>query len=73
MTQLRWKCSNNKDAIALHVILEYLQVLTNDDLLEVSTQQRDVSAKQVERLNILNDEGSISPSQLYDLKGQYAQ
>ena len=63
----------NKDAIALNVILEYLQVLTNQDLVEVSTQQREVSAKQVERLNILNDEGAIPPSQLYDLKGQYAQ
>ena len=63
---------NIKDATALSVILEYLQVLTNEDLLSASQQQSDVSAKQVERLNILNDEGSISPSQLYDLKGEYA-
>ena len=35
-------------------------------------QQRDVSEKQVERLNILNQAGSISPSLFYDLKGEYA-
>ena len=69
----KMEVQQNKDDIALQVILEYLQVLTNQDLVEVSTQQRDVSAKQVERLNILNDEGAIPPSQLYDLKGQYAQ
>jgi outer membrane protein len=61
-----------KDAIALNVILEYLQVLTNTDLMEASAAQRDVSGKQVERLEILNQEGAIPPSQLYDLKGQYA-
>ncbi len=68
----KFELQNQKDFIALNVILEYLQVLTNEDLLSVSIQQADVSAKQVERLNILNQEGSISPSQLYDLKGEYA-
>jgi len=67
-----FEVQNTKDAIALQVILQYLQVLTNEDLLAVSKQQSDVSAKQVERLNILNEEGSISPSQYYDLKGEYA-
>ncbi len=63
---------NTKDIIALNVILQYLQVLTNEDLLTVTIQQSEVSAKQVERLDILNQAGSISPSQLYDLKGEYA-
>ena len=49
----KMEVQQNKDAIALHVILEYLQVLTNQDLVEVSTQQRDVSAKQVERLKYI--------------------
>jgi len=66
-----FEVQNTRDIIALNVILQYLQVLTNEDLLSVSTQQRDVSEKQVERLDILNQEGSISPSQLYDLKGEY--
>lgn len=67
-----FEVQNQRDIVALNVILQYLQVLTNEDLLSVSMQQADVSAKQVERLNILNEEGSISPSQLYDLKGEYA-
>jgi len=67
-----FEIQSQKDYVALNVILQYLQVLTNEDLLSVSMQQRDVSAKQVERLEILNQEGSISPGQLYDLKGEYA-
>lgn len=69
----KMEIQQNKDAVALNVILEYLQVLTNQDLVNVSMQQRDVSEKQVERNTILNEEGAIIPSQLYDLKGQYAQ
>ncbi|MBV9961472.1 MAG: TolC family protein [Parafilimonas sp.] len=67
-----FEIQSEKDFIAMSVILEYLQVLTNEDLLTVSLQQQDVSEKQVERLNILNQEGAVSPSQFYDLKGEYA-
>lgn len=67
-----FEVQNQKDFVALNVILQYLQVLTNEDLLSVSLQQKDVSEKQVERLDILNKAGNISPSQLYDLKGEYA-
>ena len=63
-----FETQNQKDEIALNVILEYLQVLTNKDLLSASLQQSDVAEKQVERLDILNQAGSISPSLLYDLK-----
>ena len=67
-----FEVQNQKDQVALSVILEYLQILTNEDLLSASMQQKDVSQKQVERLDILNQAGSISPSQFYDLKGEYA-
>jgi outer membrane protein len=67
-----FEVQNSKDLVALNVILQYLQILTNEDLLTASIQQRDVSLKQVERLDVLNQEGSISPSLLYDLKGEYA-
>jgi len=62
----------SKDVIALNVILQYLQILTNEDLLSAAMQQKDVSQKQVERLDILNQEGNISPNLLYDLKGEFA-
>ncbi|QJD98180.1 TolC family protein [Mucilaginibacter robiniae] len=61
-----------KDQITLNVITTYLQVLNNQDLLTQSNNQVAVSQKQVERLAILNESGSIPPSQYYDLKGQLA-
>ena len=68
-----YEIQQQKDFVALNVILQYLQILTNEDLLNAAIQQQEVSSKQVERLNILNDEGNISPNLLYDLKGEYAQ
>src|SRR5882724_4515341 len=62
----------NKDNITLNVILAYLQVLSSADLLTQSLNQVEVSKKQVARLEILNNDGAIPPSQLYDLKGDLA-
>ena len=62
-----------KDELTLNIILAYLQALNNQDLLTQSRNQADVSKKQVERLDILFQEGAIPPAQLYDLKGQLAQ
>ncbi len=59
-----------KDALTLNVILAYLQVLSNEDLVTSSAKQKDLSAKQLERLQILNNQGAIAPALLYDVKGQ---
>ena len=59
-----------KDDLMLRVILAYLQVLSSEDGLSLATRQRDVSRNQLERLQILDREGAISPSQLSDIKGQ---
>ena len=59
-----------KDNLTLSVILAYLQVLTNDDLLTQSNNQLLLTQKEVDRLTILNNQGAIVPAQLYDLKGQ---
>jgi outer membrane protein len=61
-----------KDNLTLNIILAYLQVLSSEDQLEQSKKQEYFSRKQAERLEILNKEGSIAPSQLYDLRGQLA-
>jgi outer membrane protein len=61
-----------KDKLMLDVVLAYLQLLTNTDLLEQAKRQADVSRQQVERLVILNREGAVKPSDLSDLRGQYA-
>ena len=61
-----------KDNLALNVILAYLTVLTNQDLLSQAEKQKAVTEKQVNRLETLNANGAVNPSQLYDLKGQLA-
>jgi len=60
-----------KDNLTLSIILAYLQVLNNEDLLERSRNTAELSKKQVDRLEILNKEGSIAPYLLSDLRGQY--
>lgn len=62
----------SKDLVTLNVILAYLDVLSNKDQLQQNMNQAALSRTQVERLEIMNKDGAIAPSQLYDLKGQLA-
>ena len=62
----------NKDNLTINIIVAYLQVLSSEDLLVQIRNQADLSKKQVDRLDILNQEGAVTPSQFYDLKGQLA-
>ena len=68
----KMELQNTKDNLTLNIILAYLQILNNEDLLEQSKTQVTLSKKQVERLEVLNKEGTIIPAQLYELKGQQA-
>ncbi len=61
-----------KDNLTINIILTYLQVLSSTDQLVQAQYQLALSGKQIERLEIQNKEGAIKPSDLYDLKGQYA-
>lgn len=61
-----------KDNVTLNVILAYLQILSSEEQLMQSKNQAEVTRRQVERLNIMNESGAIPPAQLYDLKGQLA-
>lgn len=61
-----------KTELALNVIMAYLEVLTNQDLLTLSKTRQQTTVKQLERLEVLNKNGAISPGEYYDLKGQYA-
>jgi outer membrane protein len=55
------------------VLLAYLQVVSSQDLLDVSRRQADVDQKQVERLDLQNKDGALLLLySLSDLKGQYA-
>ena len=62
----------SKDNLTLNVILDYLQVLSNEDVWETSKQQAAVTKKQVERMEILVKEGASANYLLSDLKGQLA-
>ncbi|WP_159445071.1 TolC family protein [Filimonas lacunae] len=61
-----------KELLTLNVIMSYLQVLTNEDLLALAYQQQGVSNKQVERLDIRDKDSAADPKELNDLRGQLA-
>ena len=61
-----------KDNITLNVILAYLQVLNNEELLQQARNQAEVTRRQVDRLRILNESGAVAPATYYDLRGQLA-
>ncbi|MDB5205606.1 MAG: TolC family protein [Flavisolibacter sp.] len=66
----RMELQQAKDNLTLNVILAYLQVLNNEDLLLAAVKQKELSAKQLERLEILDRQGAISPALASDVKGQ---
>lgn len=61
-----------KDNLTINIILAYLQVLSVDDQLTQAKNQADLSASEVKRLEVLNQQGAVKPSDLTDLQGQYA-
>lgn len=61
-----------KDNLTLNVILSFLQMMNDEDVLALTKKQIAVTEKQVERLDIMNKEGAIAPATLFDMKGQYA-
>jgi len=61
-----------KDNLTLSIILAYLQVLNNEDQLVQTRNQMELTRQQLDRLETLNREGAIRPSDLSDVKGQYA-
>jgi len=61
-----------KDNLTLSIILAYLQVLNNEDQLVQTRNQMELTKQQLDRLETLNREGAIRPSDLSDVKGQYA-
>ncbi|WDF53444.1 TolC family protein [Mucilaginibacter sp. KACC 22063] len=61
-----------KNDITLNVITTYLQTLQSEDQLTQSNTQIDVSKEQLRRLDVLNKEGNVVPSDFTDIKGQLA-
>lgn len=69
---VRAETQQEKDNLVLNVILAYLQVLNNEDVLALNKIRAEVTQKQVERLELLNREGAIAPALLSDMQGQLA-
>jgi outer membrane protein len=61
-----------KNDITLNVITTYLQVINNTDLLTQAGSQFAVSKQQLQRLQVMNANGAVKPSDYYDVKGQLA-
>ncbi|MBC7902121.1 MAG: TolC family protein [Gemmatimonadaceae bacterium] len=68
----RMELQQAKDNLMLSVILAYLDVLSNEELVSQARNQAALSKRQVERLEILNSDGAIPPAQLSDLRGELA-
>lgn len=61
-----------KNDISLNVIAAYLLVQSNTDQVAQAATQVEVSKNQVQRLGVLNKDGSATPAEFYNLKGQLA-
>jgi outer membrane protein len=61
-----------KDQASITVILDYLAVLNQQEQLASAMAQTEVTHQQVARLTYQNNEGAISPSDLFNEKGQLA-
>lgn len=61
-----------KDKITINIILNYLFVLSTQEQLNIALNQVEATRKKVEMLEIKDGQGAISPSDLYDMKGQLA-
>lgn len=61
-----------KDKITISIILNYLYVLSTQEQLNIAVSQVEATRKKVEVLSVKNDQGAISPADLYDMKGQLA-
>lgn len=68
----KMEVQQTRESIMLSVILAYLQILNNQDLVEQARNQAAVTRNQVERLDVLNKAGAVIPALYYDLRGQLA-
>lgn len=68
-SKMEWQQA--KDNLTLDIILAYLQILTNEDIIASTTTQLELSKKQLERIEALDKVGAINPSQVTDIKGQF--
>jgi outer membrane protein len=67
-SKMEWQQA--KDKLVIDVILRYLTVLDDEELVSAANKQAEISLKQLERYQMLDKQGAIKPSDISDLKGQ---
>jgi outer membrane protein len=60
----------DQNELIINVILDYLSVLANEDQLQSVYRQAATTQATLDRLNVLNSQGAIKPSDVTDVKGQ---
>ncbi|HVG15712.1 MAG TPA: TolC family protein [Chitinophagaceae bacterium] len=68
-TKMEWQQA--KDNLTLNIIIAYLQVLNNEDIIVSAANGAALSKQQLERLEILDKNGAVKPSEVSDIRGQY--
>jgi outer membrane protein len=58
--------------ISIQVVLAYLQILNSEELVNQALSQMAATQTQLDRLNTLQKNDAVSPSVLYDTRGQLA-
>jgi outer membrane protein len=66
----RMELQQKKDQLVLTVIAAYLEVLNAEDQVQLALTRAQNSQKNFERLQALNSQGAIKPSDLSDIKGE---
>ena len=61
-----------KNQITLNIVVGYLNVLSQQDLLAVAQRQMEVTQTQLERTQKLVNAGSLPETNLFDIKAQLA-
>jgi outer membrane protein len=59
-----------KDRLVLDVLLAYLDVLNGEDQVELAIKREETSQKTLDRLQVLDKQGAVKPSEVTDLEGQ---
>ncbi len=68
----RLDLQNMKNQITLNIVVGYLNVLSQEDLLAISQRQVEVTTIQLDRTQKLVNAGSLPETNLYDIKAQLA-
>ena len=67
-SKMEWQQA--KDKLVLDVIVRYLTVLDDEELVAAAAKQAEISQRQLDRYQVLDKQGAIKPSDISDLKGQ---